>query len=47
MMAQRLRALVALTPDRLPAPSPVQSPQIHPAQGTRKARVALLTGCAQ
>jgi len=47
MLAQRLRAMVSLTPDRLPARSAVQSPQVHPAQGERKARVALLTGCAQ
>jgi glycolate oxidase iron-sulfur subunit len=47
MLAQRLRAMLALTPDQLPAPSPVQAPQVHPAQGMRTARVALLTGCAQ
>jgi len=47
MLAQRLRAMLSLTPDRLPAPSPMQMPQVHPAQGERKARVALLTGCAQ
>jgi glycolate oxidase iron-sulfur subunit len=47
MLAQRLRAMLALTPDHLPALNPVQAPQVHPAQGTRIARVALLTGCAQ
>jgi glycolate oxidase iron-sulfur subunit len=47
MLAQRLRAMLALTPDRLPALSPVQGPQVHPAQRERIARVALLTGCAQ
>jgi glycolate oxidase iron-sulfur subunit len=47
MLAQRLRAMLALTPDRLPALSPVQAPQVHPAQRERIARVALLTGCAQ
>jgi glycolate oxidase iron-sulfur subunit len=43
----RLRAMLALTPERLPARSPVETPQIHRAQGERCARVALLTGCAQ
>ncbi len=47
MLAQRLRAMLALTPDHLPAASPAQAPQVHPAQGKRIARVALLTGCAQ
>ncbi|WP_428483884.1 glycolate oxidase subunit GlcF [Rhodopila sp.] len=47
MLAKRLRAMLSLAPARLPAASPVQSPQVHPAQGPRKARVALLTGCAQ
>jgi glycolate oxidase iron-sulfur subunit len=47
MLAQRLRAISSLTPGTLPALSLIQSPQIHPAQGERKARVALLTGCAQ
>jgi glycolate oxidase iron-sulfur subunit len=47
MLAQRLRAMLALAPPDLPPPSPMQAPQVHPAQGERKARVALLTGCAQ
>jgi glycolate oxidase iron-sulfur subunit len=47
MLAQRLRAMLALTPDRLPARGQVQAPQVHPAQRERIARVALLTGCAQ
>ncbi len=44
---QRLRASLALAPARVPRPSPMQAPQVHPAQGLRRARVALLTGCAQ
>ena len=47
MMAQRLRALLALAPRRLPPPSAAQSPQVHRAEGKRRGRVALLTGCAQ
>jgi glycolate oxidase iron-sulfur subunit len=43
----RLGAMLALAPPRLPAPSPVDRPQTFPAEGARKARVALLTGCAQ
>ena len=47
MMAQRLRALLALAPRRLPPPSAAQVPQVHRAEGKRRGRVALLTGCAQ
>ena len=43
----RLRGLLAMAPDRLPAPSDLDRPQIHPAQGQRKMRVAMLAGCAQ
>jgi glycolate oxidase iron-sulfur subunit len=43
---RRLRAMFDLMPDRLPA-SQIEAPRVHPAQGTRRARVALLTGCAQ
>jgi len=47
MLAQRLRAMLDLAPAVVPAASPVEKPNVHPAEGTRKARVALLTGCAQ
>ena len=47
MLAQRMRAMLALAPASLPPQSPLQAPQTHPAIGTRIARVALLTGCAQ
>jgi glycolate oxidase iron-sulfur subunit len=47
MLAQRLRAMLALAPAHLPPPSPLQAPQVHPAHGQRKARVAMLAGCAQ
>jgi len=45
--ARRLRAMLRLAPDRLPPPSPMQRPQVHKAEGERRGRVALLTGCAQ
>ncbi len=44
---KRLRALLALTPSHLPALGTMQQPQTHPVVGTRRARVALLAGCAQ
>jgi glycolate oxidase iron-sulfur subunit len=47
MTAQRLRAMLRLAPARLPPASAMQAPQVHPAIGPRRGRVALLTGCAQ
>ncbi|WP_043337711.1 glycolate oxidase subunit GlcF [Belnapia moabensis] len=47
VLAQRLRAMLRLAPGALPAPSPMQAPQVHRAEGERRGRVALLTGCAQ
>jgi glycolate oxidase iron-sulfur subunit len=47
MLAQRLRAMLSMAPATVPAPSPVEKPQVYPAEGVRKARVALLAGCAQ
>jgi glycolate oxidase iron-sulfur subunit len=47
MLAQRLRAMLSLAPATVPSPSPIQKPKTYPAEGVRKARVALLTGCAQ
>jgi glycolate dehydrogenase iron-sulfur subunit len=41
----RLRPMVDLLPDRLPKRQPL--PELHPAEGKRRARVALLAGCAQ
>ncbi len=43
----RLAAMLALAPASLPTPSPMDRPQIFPARGQRRMRVALLTGCAQ
>ena len=39
--------MVALAPLNLPGPSPMDQPQVFEAQGERRKRVALLTGCAQ
>ncbi|UFN47215.1 glycolate oxidase subunit GlcF [Roseomonas sp. OT10] len=47
MPAQRLRAMLDLAPATLPPASPMQAPQVHRAEGARRGRVALLTGCAQ
>ncbi len=47
MLARRLRAMLSLAPAHLPSPDPAERPQVHPAQGERRARVALLAGCAQ
>ena len=41
------QAMLRMIPDRLPAPSRLDRPGVHRAEGTRRARVALLTGCAQ
>jgi glycolate oxidase iron-sulfur subunit len=42
-----LKAMLRSVPGRIPAPSPVDRPQVHAAQGERRRRVALLTGCVQ
>ena len=46
-LGRRLRAMLELAPGRVPAPSTIERPQVHRAHGERRARVALLTGCAQ
>ena len=43
----RLAALAAMAPARIEPPSPLERPQVIPAHGPRRRRVALLTGCAQ
>ena len=40
-------AMLALAPGRVPKASPVDRPRVFPAEGPRRARVALMTGCAQ
>jgi len=41
------RAMIESVPQPIPAPSPVDRPQVFPAQGARRKRVALLSGCGQ
>ena len=43
----RLRAMIAMAPRRLPPVSRNDDPQTFAAIGPRRARVALMTGCAQ
>ena len=43
----RLKAMVELAPSDMPSPSPMDQPQVFEAEGERRKRVALLTGCAQ
>jgi len=47
LLPATLRAMLALTPARIPPPARLATPGVHSAQGARRARVALLTGCAQ
>jgi glycolate oxidase iron-sulfur subunit len=47
MMAERLRAMLRLAPASVPGPSALDRPGVHRAQGEKRGRVALLTGCAQ
>jgi glycolate oxidase iron-sulfur subunit len=43
----RLHAMLDMAPAAVPVPSPVDTPQVYPAEGSRRGRVALLSGCAQ
>jgi glycolate oxidase iron-sulfur subunit len=43
----RLRAMIAMAPKRIPPISRNDGAQVFPAQGARRMRVALMTGCAQ
>ncbi|MDQ6607582.1 MAG: heterodisulfide reductase-related iron-sulfur binding cluster [Actinomycetota bacterium] len=45
LMPDKLGAMLRLLPATLPKAQPL--PEVHPAEGTRRARVALLAGCAQ
>ena len=48
LMPERLGAMLALAPVKIPEASEVDRPQVFPARGAaRKMRVALLNGCAQ
>ncbi len=43
----RLRAMLAMAPRQIPPVSRNDDAQVFPAEGTRRMRVALMTGCAQ
>jgi glycolate oxidase iron-sulfur subunit len=43
----RFGAMLALAPDEVPTRSPIDRPGVHPAEGARRGRVAILQGCAQ
>ncbi|MFC2969344.1 glycolate oxidase subunit GlcF [Acidimangrovimonas pyrenivorans] len=43
----RLKAMIEMAPKRVPPVSPNDAPQVFPAQGETRMRVALMTGCAQ
>jgi glycolate oxidase iron-sulfur subunit len=43
----RLRAMLEMAPKQIPAVSRNDDPQVFPALGERRLRVALMTGCAQ
>ena len=47
VMPGKVRNMMELLPARVPPPSPNDKPQVFPAIGKRKQRVALMTGCAQ
>jgi glycolate oxidase iron-sulfur subunit len=47
VFGKRLRAMLDLAPPQLPAASPLAGARVHPAEGERRGRVALLVGCAQ
>ncbi|MEO1291719.1 MAG: glycolate oxidase subunit GlcF [Pseudomonadota bacterium] len=43
----KLGKMIDLAPKKVYGPSPVDAPQVFPAEGERRMRVAMLTGCAQ
>ena len=43
----RVKAMLAMAPKTIPPVSRNDDPQVFPAQGERRMRVALMTGCAQ
>ena len=43
----KLGSMIDFAPKTVYGPSAVDRPQVHPAQGERRMRVAMLTGCAQ
>jgi glycolate oxidase iron-sulfur subunit len=47
LLPRGLRANLALVPSHIPAPSRLTTRSVHAAEGKRRARVSMLTGCAQ
>ena len=47
LLPGRLKGLVGMAPALIPSPSAVDQPQVFPAVGERRMRVALMNGCAQ
>ncbi|RMF37317.1 MAG: glycolate oxidase iron-sulfur subunit [Alphaproteobacteria bacterium] len=47
LMPAEMRAMIDMAPPALDPPSPLDLPQVIPAEGERRMRVALMTGCAQ
>jgi glycolate oxidase iron-sulfur subunit len=47
LLPKKLKAMVALAPASLPPASDLDRPQVFKAEGERRMRVAMLTGCAQ
>lgn len=47
LLPGRLKGMAAMAPAKLPPPDPAEKPQVFKATGERRARVALLAGCAQ
>ncbi len=47
LLPKQLRGMLEFAPRSLPPPSPMDAPQVFAAEGERRKRVALLTGCAQ
>jgi glycolate oxidase iron-sulfur subunit len=47
LLPGKLKGMVEMAPGRLPAAGAAERPGVFPAEGPRRARVALLVGCAQ
>ncbi len=47
LLTGRLAGMAAMAPAAVPRASPVDRPQVFPAEGERRMRVALMSGCAQ
>lgn len=47
LLPKNMKPLLAMAPKRLPQAATVAKPGVVPAEGERRLRVALLTGCAQ